>query len=190
MNVPQAVKNLKLCQAFKGHNPDIITCIEQIKDKEFYIEDDEKDKFTKRVNQSTPGKSCKICNPQQKVAILLPIDNKFIKICQGGIADAAVFNEQDFHFVEFKTNAEGNNDNSVKLTYDKAMSQLKETLTLFENNIKSIGIDFKKQVDIECNIIVSESFPRNNAIEMTNAIYFAEQTNGIPLNFENEIHLR
>lgn len=59
MNVPQAVKNLKLCQAFKGHNPDIITCIEQIKDKEFYIEDDEKDKVTKRVNQSTPGKSCK-----------------------------------------------------------------------------------------------------------------------------------
>lgn len=52
MNVPQAVKNLKLCQAFKGHNPDIITCIEQIKDKEFYIEDDEKDKFTKRVNQA------------------------------------------------------------------------------------------------------------------------------------------
>ena len=102
------------------------------------------------------------------------IDNKFIKICQGGIADAAVFNEQDFHFVEFKTNAEGNNDNSVQATYSKAMSQLKETLSLFENNIKSIGIDFKKQVDIECNIIVSESFPRNNTIEMTYAMQFAK----------------
>lgn len=190
MNVPQAVKNLKLCQAFKGHNPNIADCIEEISDNAFYIEDNEQVKYTIKVQVPTNCKVCKVLNPQKGIAILLPIDNKFIKICQGGIADAAVFNEQDFHFVEFKTNAEGNNDNSVKSTYSKAMSQLKKTLTLFENNIKSIGIDFRNQVDIECNIIVSESFPRNNAIEMTNAMQFAEETNGIPLNFENEIYLK
>ena len=190
MNVPQAVKNLKLCQAFKGHNPNIADCIEKISDDVFYIEDNTQVKYTIKVQEPTNCKVCKVLNPQKEIAILLPIDNKFIKTCQGGIADAAVFNELCFHFVEFKTNAKGNSDNSVKSTYEKATSQLKKTLTLFENNINSVGFDFRKKVDIECNIIVSESFPRNNAMEMTYAMLFAEQTNGIPLNLENEIHLK
>lgn len=190
MKVPAAVKNLKLCQAFKGHNPNIINFIEQINDKEFYIEDDEIGKYTKRVNLVTSGKLCKICNPQQKVAILLPIDNKFIKNCPGGIADAAVFTEQEFHFIEFKTNAEGNSGKSLVSTYEKAMGQLKNTLNLFESNMNAVGIDFQTKVNVECNIIVSESFPRNNAMEMTYALAFAQQTKGVPLNFENEIDLK
>lgn len=189
MKVPQAVKNLKLCQAFKGHNPSIVSCTEEINDEIFYIEDHEQKKYTIKVQQPTQGKICKILNPQKESVVLLPIDNKFIKKYTGEIADAAVFNEHEFHFIEFKTNAEGNSDKSVKATYDKAMNQLKETLKLFENKITATNIHFREKVDVECNMIVSESFPRNNAMEMTNQILFALQTEGIPLNFENEINL-
>lgn len=70
------------------------------------------------------------------------------------------------------------------------MDQLKETLNLFERKLNAIKIDFRKQVNIECNIIVSETFPRNKATEMTNTMLFALQINGIPLEFDNEIELR
>ena len=78
---------------------------------------------------------------------------------------------------------------AVAETYKKAMEQLKETLNLFESKINAIKVDFRKQVNVECNIIVSETFPRNKSAEMTNAILFAQQTNGVPLNFDNEIEL-
>ena len=37
MKIPEAVKNLKLCQAFWGHNPVITDCTEEITDTEFYM---------------------------------------------------------------------------------------------------------------------------------------------------------
>lgn len=70
------------------------------------------------------------------------------------------------------------------------MDQLKETLNLFESKLNAIKIDFRKQMNIESNIIVSETFPRNKATEMTNAIQFAKDSKGTPLEFENEIELR
>lgn len=189
MKIPEAVKNLKLCQAFWGHNPMITDCTEEITDTEFYIEDSQEIGYTIKVQQPTQDKTCKVINPSQDTAVLLPIDNRFIKNNVNGIADAAVFNTKDFHFVEFKTNAEGNSDYAVAETYKKAMEQLKETLNLFESKINAIKVDFRKQVNVECNIIVSETFPRNKSAEMTNAILFVQQTNGVPLNFDNEIEL-
>ena len=188
--VSEPVKNLKLCQAFLGHNPVITDCTEEIADTEFYIEDSQEIGYTVKVQQPTQDKICKVFNPSQDTAILLPIDNRFIKNNVNGIADAAVFNTKDFHFVEFKTNAEGNSDYAVAETYKKAMEQLKETLNLFESKINAIKVDFRKQVNVECNFIVSETFPRNKSAEMSNAILFAQQTSGIPLGFDNEIELR
>ena len=39
MDIPEAISNLKLCRAFKGHNPDIMDCVLPIADKEFFVED-------------------------------------------------------------------------------------------------------------------------------------------------------
>lgn len=35
MDIPEAISNLNLCRAFKGHNPDIMDCVLPIADKEF-----------------------------------------------------------------------------------------------------------------------------------------------------------
>lgn len=36
MDIPEAISNLNLCRAFKGHNPDIMDCVLPIADKEFF----------------------------------------------------------------------------------------------------------------------------------------------------------
>lgn len=186
MGIPQSVQNLKLCYAFKGYKQKVEDCISVTSDTEFYIEDNTHYGYT--VITATPDydKKCKVLNPSATEAVLLSIDNKLINNRE--IADGAVFNMNDFHFVEFKTNAEGNSDKAVSDTYDKAISQLKSTLIFFENNLNDVNIDFKTKMNIGCHIVVAETFPRNNAVEMTKALNFAIETL-IPLNFNNEIEL-
>lgn len=111
MDIPEAISNLKLCRAFKGHNPDIMDCVLPIADKEFFVEDSREAGCTIYTGKKIDDKSCKVSNSTDEAVILLPIDGKFIINHKGGIADSALFNTKDFHFVEFKSNAEGNTDN-------------------------------------------------------------------------------
>ena len=186
MVIPQSVQNLRLCSAFKGYRQKVEDCIAVTTAPEFYIEDDFQSKCTVIVASPNDDKKCRVLNPSSSEAVVLSIDNKLITNRQ--IADGAVFNMKDFHFVEFKTNAEGNSDKAVSDTYNKAISQLKSTITIFETNLKTVEIDFRNKVNIGCHVIVAETFPRNNAVEVTKAIEFAEDTL-IPLSFENEIEL-
>lgn len=124
MDIPEAISNLKLCRAFKGHNPDIMDCVLSIADKEFFVEDSREVGCTIYTVKKIDDKSCKVSNSTDEAVILLPIDGKFIINHKGGMADSALFNTKDFHFVEFKSNAEGNTDNAVMGTYSKAMDQL------------------------------------------------------------------
>ena len=93
-----------------------------------------------------------------------------------------------FHFVEFKTNAICQSDAGVEETYEKAIQQLISTLELFKEVLAKVKIDFLEKLHVECHVIVSSVFPRNNASEMTKAWIFAQKT-GISLSFENEIEL-
>ena len=70
----------------------------------------------------------------------------------------------------------------------KAMQQLISTVDLFKGVLAKAHVDFTSKVQIECHIIVSDIFPRNNASEMTKALLFADRT-GLPLSFDNEIDL-
>ena len=72
----------------------------------------------------------------------------------------------------------------------KSNGTLKETLNLFENNMNTVNIDFKNKVNVECHVIVSETFPRSKSSEMTNAMAFAIETTDVSLEFGNEIELR
>lgn len=186
MSIPQSVRNLKLCYAFKGYKQKVEDCITVTTATEFFIEDSSESKCTMIVEHASEDKKCKVINLSSSEAVLLAIDNRLISNRE--IADAAVFNTGDFHFIEFKTNAEGNSDKAVSDTYDKAISQLKSTMDLFEANLSAVGIDFKNKMNIGCHIVVAETFPRNNAVEITKAMDFASKTL-VPLNFDNEIEL-
>ena len=186
MEIPKSVQNLKLCYAFKGYKRKVEECISVTSNTEFYIEDDLYDKCTILVDIPDSDKICKVINPSADEVVLLAIDNKLISNIE--IADGAVFNMNNFHLVEFKTNAEGNSDKAVLYTYEKAISQLISTVNLFETKLNAVKIDFKNKINISCHIVVAEAFPRNNAVEMTKALKFAKDTL-LPLSFNNEIEI-
>ncbi len=144
MEIPQSVQNLKLCYAFRGYKQKVEDCITVTTATGFFIEDSPESKCTVIVEHASEDKKCKVINLSSSEAVLLAIDNRLISNRE--IADGAVFNTSDFHFIEFKTNAEGNSDKAVSDTYDKAISQLKSTMDLFESNLSAVGIDFKNNL--------------------------------------------
>ena len=182
-----AIKQLKLCYAFRGKNPGVEDCITTKNDKIQWVIDDEKSKSSHFIDEEMPGKCLCICNENNHDIVLLPIDHKLIKNHKGGIADCAIFDNVLFCFVEFKSNASGNSVLQVNETYEKAIKQLKETVNLFEKNMKQVKVEFRAVVEVNCDIVVAERFPRQTATEQSLKIAFAKDMKGIPLYFSREI---
>lgn len=67
-------------------------------------------------------------------------------------------------------------------------STIAKLLSIFQDKLWYMSIDFKNKININCHIVVAETFPRNNAAEITKAIDFAYNTL-VPLIFDNEIEL-
>lgn len=131
-----------------------------------------------------------ILNNRNKVITLLSIDHALICNHPGGIADCAVMDESKIEFVEFKTNAYGNSEESICATFEKACAQLKETLNVFSKRLSSIGIDLMGVMAVECRIVVAHRYPRATAIKQDFRAQFAEETNGIDLIFERLVEFQ
>ena len=69
-----------------------------------------------------------VINEKNKEIVLFSIDNMLVASRQGGITDGALFDIEQFHFIEFKTNALGNSEQAVFDTFDKAVGQIRETI--------------------------------------------------------------
>lgn len=128
-----------------------------------------------------------ILNEKNKLIVLLAIDQKLIDNHQGGIADCAVFDDRKIEFVEFKTNAYGNSEEAIRDTFDKACSQLKETLIVFKSQLLAVGVDLFQVVVVECRVVVAHRFPRATATKQDYCLQFASETNGIELFFERQV---
>ena len=125
-----------------------------------------------------------ILNTKNKVITLIAIDHALIDNHPGGIADCAVMDTQKMAFVEFKTNAYGNSEESIRDTFEKACDQLKETLNVFGNKLSAMSIDLLGVMAVECRIVVAHRYPRATAIKQDVRAQFAKETNGITLIFE------
>ena len=184
--IPEAVRRLKLVRAFRGYNPGILDCIEVLRDSKIMIVDDTEGICISKREEDT-YRCCLCINPNNNEIVVLPLDKRLVKQRAGGMADGAVFDEQKFVFLEFKDQSQGNSFDTVGSTYTKACSQLTAALTLFEKRLSSTGIDFSKNVDVNCHIIVSDKFPRTSALEQNLMLLFAMSNNGVALSFEREI---
>lgn len=186
--IPNAVRRLKLVNAFKGYNPGILDCIEISSNDQVMVVDDEE---CTHISTSTEDVSrCCLCfNPNRNEIVVLPLDKKLIKQRQGGMADGAVFDENKFAFLEFKDQAQGKTSEAIEGTYTKAASQLTAALNLFIEKLKNkkIAIDFIGTINVLCHIIVSEKFPRASALEQNMMLSFALSNNGVGLSFEREV---
>ncbi len=128
-----------------------------------------------------------IVNSRNKIITLISIDHALIDNHKGGIADCAVMDDRKIAFVEFKTNAYGNSEESIRDNFKTACRQLTETLHVFKSKLQEIGIDLMEVMAVECRIIVSHRYPRATAIKQDFRAQFAEDTNGINLIFERLI---
>lgn len=185
--VPAAIKNLKLQQAFKGYTPGVSECAEVSTEPLQLIVDDQHG--THRIPLTDNDEGCCVCkNPNGREVVLLPLDKGLIKNRLGGMCDGTLFDERLFYFVEFKDQAEGKTDAAIQYTYEKAQNQLTQGLKLFDEKLRAIDIKFRNQVDVTCVVILSEQFPRHRATEQDMMVTFAQQHHGVPLSFDRTIH--
>ena len=129
-----------------------------------------------------------VFNENRREIVLLSIDNQLLKSVEGGLADCALFDDKQFRFVEFKMNAEGNNDRAVKKTFDKATSQLVNTIKVFKDGLETVGVSFADAVALRCHVVLSKSFPMSRSIMQNFQMEFALNTDGIPLDFSSETY--
>ena len=185
MMIPEAVKQLHLCSAFKGFATDVMDCISCSNNTIVYVRDNDETRISELTEEIESENVFIGYNPQQTNICLLSIDHQLIDNHPGGIADCAVFNKEIFCFVEFKTNAEGRSLESVEKTYLSAISQIENTLLLFVDKIKAAHADLYKVVDdVVCHIVVASKFPRNSAMEQNYMVTFATKWR-IELSFES-----
>ena len=186
----QAIDGLRLDEAFatNTHRP-FNECWTVRMDSELMVIDDDEKKYSRFTdNLDDVQKALLVINENNKQIVLLSIDNKLIKDHEGGIADCALFDDKQFHFVEFKTNAYGNSEQSVRDTFDKATSQLKETILVFNDRLQKVDIQFEDAVALSCYIVVSQRFPKSRAIKQEYQISFADENNNIALFFPEKVY--
>lgn len=183
--VDKAIQQLNLCSAFKGYPADFMDCIETSEETNLYIVDNDENHRSEFIAQEDPDeKHFHAINKENKKIFLLSIDHALIDSHKGGIADCALFDTDLFCFIEFKSNAEGNNLKAIKRNYKKAISQLESTLDLFKTEIKKADADLLATVEVICHIVVSAKFPRASSTEQNYSIQFAEK-NHLELCFDS-----
>lgn len=185
-SLPAAISQLKLVFAFQGHCPSVIDCIDSTFLARTMVVDDSVMSYSHFTDEEKGGQCVIVNNIAGHEVFLLAIDNKFISNFKGGIADCALFDETNFNFVEFKTNAKGHSEAQIKDTYRKAMDQLENTYNHFKEKLSNVGLAFERTVEIKCYIIVSEMFPRETAMEEDMKIEFAQDCK-LELCFERTI---
>lgn len=127
-----------------------------------------------------------VINNKNNVVVLLAIDHALVDNHVGGITDCALLHQSQVVFVEFKTNALGGSEPSTMSTFDKAVSQLKETIHFFENKLSTLSLDLKSSSDVSCRIILAHSFPKATAAKQDIELAFLEEE-GLDLSFESQL---
>ena len=185
----QSIDSIRLDEAFatNTYRP-FNECWTVRMDSELVVIDDDEEKCSRFSNNLDDlQKALLVINKNNRQIVLLSIDNKLIVNHEGGIADCALFDDKQFHFVEFKTNAYGNSSEQVRETFDKATSQLKETIRVFRNRLQDVNVVFEDTITLSCNVVVSQRFPKSRAIKQEYQISFADENNNIPLFFPEKI---
>lgn len=185
-----AIDNIKLDEAFATETfKPFNECWTVRMDSELMVIDDDIEKFSRFTdNPDDEQKALMVINENNRQIVLLSIDNKLIKEHKGGICDCALFDDKQFHFIEFKTNAYGNSLEQVCETFEKATSQLKETIHVFKDKLQKVDIVFEDALILSCHVVVSQRFPKSSAIKQDFQMSFANENHNIALYFSDKIY--
>ena len=185
-----AIDRLKLDEAFVGKmiHRAFNECWTVKCDEKLTVVDDNSTKISRFGNDNDSTEHALVVfNDNRCEIVLLAIDNQLLKAIEGGVADCALFDDKQFRFVEFKTNAEGKSAKSQQKTFDKATNQLKNTIQVFKDSLQTVGVQFKDAVAVRCHVVVSSHFPKSHAVMQGYKYRFINEM-GIDLNFSSETY--
>ena len=184
----KAIDHIRLDEAFATKTyKQFNECWTVRMDSELMVIDDDEERFSRFTDNSDDvQKALLVVNQNNRQIVLLSIDNRLIKDHMGGICDCALFDDRQFRFIEFKTNAFGNSPEQVCETFDKATGQLKETIHVFRDRLQMVDIVFEDAVALSCHVVVSQSFPKSSAIKQDYQMSFADDNDNIPLSFSDK----
>ncbi|MCF0218440.1 MAG: hypothetical protein HUK14_01540 [Muribaculaceae bacterium] len=184
----EAIDSLHLAEAFTQSHKPFDECWSVSMDSELLVIDDDYEHATRfSTNQDEAGRALMVINEQNKEIVLLSIDNRLVASRKGGITDGALLDLEQFHFIEFKTNALGNSEQAVADTFDKAVGQLKETIKLFAEKLSPLDVNLLSNREVFCHIVVSERFPRSRATRQDCSLQFFDETE-IELSFNEKLY--
>lgn len=133
------------------------------------------------------NKTLIIQNPNHKDVTLVRIDGVLFE--RMSRCDCAVMFENEFDFVELKTNAANKTEESMEAQYDKSVGQLKITIKEFESRFMAANISFKGLFDtVRAYSVFNPSVPSNNATQKKYSSQFAKELK-IILQFTNRIKI-
>lgn len=184
----EAIDSLKLAEAFTQSHKPFDECWSIRMDSELLVIDDDHSHATRfSDNPDDAGRALMVINRENKEIVLLSIDNMLVASRQGGITDGALLDTEQFHFIEFKTNALGNSEQAVFDTFDKAVGQLRETIKVFVEKLEPQGVNLNGARQVYCHVVVSERFPRSRATRQNYSLQFLDET-GIELSFSDKLY--
>ncbi|MCQ2160744.1 MAG: hypothetical protein MJY97_06595 [Bacteroidales bacterium] len=184
----KAIDGLKLAEAFAQSHKPFDECWSVRMDSELLVIDDDDTHATRFSGDADDaGRALMVINEKNKEIVLLSIDNMLVASRKGGITDGALFDSEQFHFIEFKTNALGNSEQAVFDTFDKAVGQLSETIKVFVEKLAPQGVNLTDVRQVYCHVVVSERFPRTRATRQDYILRFFDET-GIELSFSDKLY--
>lgn len=190
------IKEIKLKEAFIdiekfniiSNDEDYIKDLFEISNRgTIFIHDDETQGhtiFVEDTNGLGSDKIFKIVNSKHAWIFLWHIDGILFK--KDSKCDCAIIVDNYLGFIEFKSNATNKTPEAIKENYDKAIDQLKHTITEVKARCSKVGIDLMKRTFIEAFAVFNRTVPRNNATQKNLAAKFQLEMDNIPLRFCNE----
>ena len=129
-----------------------------------------------------------IKNPNRKDFFLMHIDG--VLFDKNSKCDCAIITDKELDFIEFKSNAINRTDEAIESNYEKASSQLLNTLTEFRRRYEAIGDSLDGKKKLECYAVFNKTVPRNPAYQKKLSASFLKNSNGVKLKFENSKIIR
>lgn len=161
-DLPVAITQLRLCSALRNYGSvGVENAFDKSDNENLYVYDDGGySDWTNVEPMAFLSKTFHALNPHQKTLVLLPLDGRIItgkNIIEGGVCDCALLTEKELSFIEFKTNASSDLDETIFGHAEKAIKQLWHTYDgIINPACQKVGIDVKQKVYVDFYVVFNK----------------------------------
>lgn len=161
-DLPVAITQLRLCSALRDcGSVGVEDAFDKSDNENLYVYDDGGySDWTNVEPMAFLSKTFHALNPHQNTLVLLPLDGRIItgkNIIEGGVCDCALLTEKELSFIEFKTNASSDLDETIFGHAEKAIKQLWHTYDgIINPACQKVGIDVKQKVYVDFYVVFNK----------------------------------